>query len=127
MPVALVAVLREHREAQQLDRKTLGAAYKDGDLVFALADGSVVKPAAYGKAVLELLKRCGLEGATLHSLRDTHASLLAAAGVPIEVVSKRLGHSTIAITMERYLDVYTSRDRAAAEAFGSVLAAKTPA
>jgi integrase len=53
----------------------------------------------------------------LHDLRDTHASLLAKAGVPIEVVSKRLGHSNIAITVDRYLVVYRDRDEAAAAAF----------
>jgi integrase len=50
----------------------------------------------------------------LHDLRDTHASLLAQAGVPIEVVSKRLGHSSIAITVDRYVSVYRDRDAAAA-------------
>ena len=54
---------------------------------------------------------------TLHDLRDTHASLLAKAGVPIEVVSSRLGHSSIGITVDRYLTVYKDRDAAAASAF----------
>jgi len=45
----------------------------------------------------------------LARLRDTHASLLAQGGVPIEVVSKRLGHASIGITVERYLHVYTER------------------
>jgi hypothetical protein len=43
------------------------------------------------------------------------------AGIPIEVVSKRLGHSGIAITAQRYLSVYSSRDAAAAEAFEDLL------
>lgn len=51
---------------------------------------------------------------TLHDLRDTHASLLAKAGVPIEVVSNRLDHSCIGITVDRYLTVYKDRDPAAA-------------
>jgi integrase len=48
---------------------------------------------------------------------DTHASLLAKAGVPIEVVSQRLGHSAISITVDRYITVYRERDQAAADAF----------
>jgi integrase len=52
-----------------------------------------------------------------HNLRDTQASLLAKAGVPIEVVSKRLGHANIGITMERYLQVYRDQDVDAAEKF----------
>jgi len=46
-------------------------------------------------------------------ISGTHALLLAKAGVPIEVVSKRLGHSTITITVDRYLVVYRDRDKAA--------------
>ena len=71
-------VLKQHREAQDADRALLETAYRDSDLVFAKADGSVVKPAAYGKAVLELLRRCDMENVTLHSLRDTRR--LAACG-----------------------------------------------
>lgn len=90
---------------------------EDGDLVFAHAGGSPVDPWNFGRAARDLLRRSGLPGLTLRSLRDTHASILAKKGVPVEVVSKRLGHSSISITAERYLDVYSSPD-AAAEAFG---------
>ena len=57
----------------------------------------------------------------LHDLRDTHASLLAKAGVPIEVISKRLGHSDVSITYDRYITVYRDRDAEAAEAFGKIV------
>jgi integrase len=63
--------------------------------------------------VRDLILRAGITPITLHGLRDTHASLLAKVGVPLEVVSKRLGHSNIAITAERYLDVYMDRDKEA--------------
>jgi integrase len=61
--------------------------------------------------------RTGVTRITLHDLRDTHASLLAKAGVPIEVVSQRLGHSSIGVTVDRYVTVYKDRDAAAARAF----------
>ncbi len=54
--------------------------------------------------------------------RDTHASLLAKAGVPIEVVSQRLGHSCIGVTVDRYVTVYRERDAAAAAAFARLVA-----
>jgi integrase len=56
------------------------------------------------------------------SLRDTHASLLAKRGVPLEVVSKRLGHSNISITANRYLHVYQSQDVAAASVLNDLCA-----
>ena len=43
------------------------------------------------------------EDVTPYSLRHTHASYLISKGIPIEYISKRLGHASIAIT----LDVYT--------------------
>jgi integrase len=67
--------------------------------------------------VKDLVRRSGVTSITLHGLRDTHASLLAKAGVPIEVVSKRLRHSSIGVTCDRYIDVYADRDAAAATAF----------
>jgi hypothetical protein len=48
-------------------------------------------------------------------------SLCAQAGVPIEVVSQRLGHASIGVTVERYLHVYRSRDAEAADAFGRLV------
>ena len=78
--------------------------------MFARADGSPVDPWNFGCAVRDCIKRAKVTPITLYGLRDTHASLLAKAGVPLEVVSKRLGHASIGITAERYLDVYTDRD-----------------
>lgn len=38
----------------------------------------------------------------IHDLRHTHASQLVAAGVPLNVVQKRLGHESITTTVDRY-------------------------
>jgi integrase len=65
--------------------------------------------------------RAGVTPVTLHRLRDTHASLCAKAGVPLEVVSRWLGHARIGITAERYLHVYSDRDADAADAFGRLV------
>ncbi|MGA7094926.1 MAG: tyrosine-type recombinase/integrase [Candidatus Cybelea sp.] len=113
LPALLVGVLEEHRERQHQERKA-SDAYKDDDLVFARPDGSFARPWNYAAAVKDLAQRAGLKRISLHDLRDTHASLLAANGVPLEVVSKRLGHSSIGVTAERYLHVYSDRDAAAA-------------
>lgn len=64
--------------------------------------------------MIELAARAKVTPITADCLRDTHASLLAKKGVPLEVVSKRLGHADICITTERYLHVYRESDAAAA-------------
>ena len=113
----LVAILRSQRVAQAAERLALGRAYHDEDLVFAQPDGHPIPPWNFAEAFCDLVRRAGVTRITLHDLRDTHASLLAKAGVPIEVVSQRLGHSTISITVDRYITVYRDRDMAAADAF----------
>lgn len=121
IPPELVAILSEHKDAQAKERWAMGSAYQDADLVFARPDGSPIRPWNFGAAFPNLVKRAGVPKIRLHDLRDTHASLSAKAGVPIEVISRRLGHSSIAITMDRYMTVYTGRDEAASEAFASLL------
>ena len=112
----LAAVLKAHRAAQAEERLFLGPAYNDQDLVFAHADGSPVKPWNFGRAVLDCIKRAKVTPITLHGLRRTQGSLLSKAGVPLEVIRKRLRHSNIAVTM-RYLDVDREREAEAAAAF----------
>ncbi|QXU55230.1 tyrosine-type recombinase/integrase [Rhodococcus sp. LW-XY12] len=57
----------------------------------------------------------------LHGLRHTHASLLLAAGVPVKVVSERLGHASVSVTMDVYAHVMPGAQRSAAERFASLL------
>ena len=65
----------------------------------------------------------------LHDLRHTHATLLLKAGVPIKVVSERLGHSTPGFTMATYQHVIPGMQEEAARTFAGILegAADLPA
>jgi integrase len=85
--------------------------------MYAHADGSPIDPWNFGRAVLDCIRRAKVTPITLHGLRDTHASLCAKAGVPLEVVSNRLDHASIGVTAARYLHVYSDRDAEAASAF----------
>ena len=120
LPSTLVTILEQHRKEQQRERNVMRAGYKDDDLVFARPDGSLVNPRNFGTRVTELAERAKVKAITLHSLRDTHASLLAKKGVPLEVVSKRLGHADIRVTAERYLHIYQERDAQAASMLDSL-------
>jgi integrase len=101
LPSSLVAILKSHRAAQAKERLALGSAYAGGDLIFAMPDGNPIRPWNFGAASADLVRRAGVTRIRLHDLRDTHASLWAKAGVPIEVLSRRLGHSSFGITMDR--------------------------
>lgn len=69
----------------------------------------------------KLVARSGLPRIRLHDLRHTHATLLLKGGVPIKVVSERLGHSTPGFTMATYQHVLPGMQAEAARAFAALL------
>jgi len=117
----LLAILESHRAVQAAERIAVRSAYHDEDLIFATPDGTPISSWLFSSAFRNFMKRCPVRRIRFHELRDTHASLLAKAGVPIEVISKRLGHSGIGITYDRYITVYRDRDAEAAEAFAKIV------
>jgi integrase len=63
----------------------------------------------------------GLPEIRLHDLRHTSASLALAAGVPMRVVSERLGHSSIGITQNLYTHVFDQLSRDAADKIANLI------
>jgi integrase len=116
----LLVILESHRAVQAAERIAVRAAH-DEDLIFAKADGTPISSWLFSSAFRNFMKRCQGRRIRFHDLRDTQASSIAKAGVPIEVISKRLGHSDISITYDRYITVYRDRDADAVEAFGKIV------
>lgn len=86
-------------------------------------EGTHMPPTMISRLYRAHVAAAGLRYLPLRDLRHTHATLMLEAGVDVVVVSRRLGHSTIAITDAHYLRPKRSADRAAADAFGAMLAA----
>ena len=97
-----VETLREHRERQMLERSLMGDAYVDNDLVFAKEDGTWIHPDGFSDLFWRHTKEAKLPRIRFHDLRHTHATLALAAGVHPKVVSERLGHASITITLDTY-------------------------
>ncbi len=111
-----VGVLLSQQLRQGTERDQWGEAYNDHGLVFAREDGSPMPPSDVTTAFYRLTDAAGLRRVRLHDLRHGQASLMLAAGVPIAVVSKRLGHSSIAITSDTYSHLLEGVGQQAAEA-----------
>ena len=73
--------------------------------VFCRPDSKPTHPQLLSAAFKKLVSSSGLQRIRIHDLRHTHATLLLKAGVPIKVVSERLGHSTPGFTMATYQHV----------------------
>ena len=110
-----VAVLRNHHRIQLDERATAGADYQDRDLVFASPTGQAIHPDLFSQTFERTVKRVGLRRVRLHDLRHTYATLALRAGVDAKTVSMRLGHSTVAFTLDVYTKAVPQLDQEAAD------------
>jgi integrase len=88
-----VGLLRVHRRQQHEEREEWGTDYEARDLVVCHENGSPIHPHSFSQTFERLVKRAGIRVIRLHDLRHTHATLALTAGVPVMVVSERLGMS----------------------------------
>jgi hypothetical protein len=117
LPPSMLDCLETHRKSQNEFRRQFGPDYRsDLDLIFANPDGSPLMPNSVSATVSRLCKRLGLpEGASLHVLRHSHASLLLENGVDIATISESPGHSSVRTTADIYSHAIRGKDRAAAQ------------
>jgi integrase len=122
VPEWALQVVREHRDKQDGDRRLFGADYIDNNLIFCQPNGSYYSPDRLGARVVELMRKEGLQGVSLHSLRHSHASILLSKGVPAAVVSERLGHADQNITLSIYSHALPADTHAAAKIWNASMA-----
>ena len=114
LPAILVKALREHLAEQNEFKKLFGADYQDQGLVFARPDGSIWKPESFTEEYFRFTRKIGVK-VRFHDLRHSHASQLLRAGVPVKVVSERLGHSAVGITLDTYSHMLPGMQEEAAQ------------
>jgi integrase len=111
---ATVAALREHRVRQLEERLVVGPRWQDSGLVFTWPDGRPLHPERFSRWFEQHARAAGLPKIRLHDVRHSYATAALAAGIPAKVVSERLGHANIAITMDTYSHVLPGLDAQAA-------------
>ncbi|MFC1986393.1 tyrosine-type recombinase/integrase [Chloroflexota bacterium] len=117
LPPSMVELFKVYRADQELLRIQLGVSLDSDDFVFIRPDGSPINPNAVTLAFRRITNKAGLKDLRIHDLRHTHASLMLTAGVHPKVVSERLGHANIGITLDIYSHVLPGLQEAAAEKF----------
>jgi integrase len=120
LPEFLHPYLTHQRDDQACRRVELGEGWQDTDLIIDAGDGSAVSPVNLSSAWPRFLKRSGLPHVRFHDLRHGHATLMLMQGVHPKVVSERLGHSSIGITLDTYSHVLPGMQAEAAQAFDAL-------
>ena len=105
LPAIAIEALRSHRAKQARERLALGPAYDDHDLVCPRPGGAPWPPDMFSTTFAASVRRSGMKLFRFHDLRHSHASQLLKAGVHPKVVSERLGHAGIGITLDTYSHV----------------------
>lgn len=105
------------RRAEERGRRKTGA----DEIVFTKEDSSWIHPDLFSQSFDRAVAKLDLPRISLHDLRHTHATLLLRAGVPVKVVSERLGHANVAFTMSVYQHVLPGMQAEAAEVFAQLL------
>jgi integrase len=120
LPADTIAMLRDHRKRQIELRLQLGQGGQPV-LVFSTIEGAMLSPNNVTRAWGRALRCRGLPPVGFHSLRHSHASALIRAGVDILTISRRLGHSKAAITLDTYGHLIEGADADAVKAIEGML------
>jgi integrase len=99
---ATVAALRAHRTRQVEERLLVGGGYRDAGWVFARPDGDHLHPNMVTRWFYVLAAGVGLPRIRLHDLRHSAVTAMLHAGIPVKVVSERVGHSSTSFTQDVY-------------------------
>jgi integrase len=127
-----VDLLRAHRRSQAESKMANRTTYRDHGLVFAKEYGDLTNRADMIEWPLQanhlgqrqffrLVKSSNVRAITFHGMRHTCATLLLKAGEPVHVVSQRLGHARVEITLNTYAHVLPDMQKQAAATMGAIL------
>ncbi|WP_139490112.1 site-specific integrase [Brevibacillus dissolubilis] len=117
LPQTVVDALNKYRIRQNTRKLSLGTAYHDHDLIVCTEDGKPVEPRNFVRHFDRMIKESGSPKIRFHDLRHTHATILLQIGEHPKVVSERLGHSRISVTLDTYSHVLPDMQKDAAENF----------
>lgn len=126
--VALPAFTRPYLERQrvaQQERRQQCSDWQNEDLIVDRGDGAPLHPDTLSSAWRRFVKVNGLPRIRFHDLRHAHATLMLIQGVHPKVVSERLGHASVGITLDTYSHVLPTMQTEAVDAFDRLFAARS--
>jgi len=110
-----VDVLTAWRHWQQTEQRAAGI--DSAGWIFTDGGGEPIHPHAISQTFERIARRAAVTVIRLHDVRHTHGTLLIAAGVPVKVVTERLGHAHPAFTIDTYQHVLPGMQAEAARVF----------
>ncbi|MBP2658562.1 MAG: integrase family protein, partial [Firmicutes bacterium] len=118
LPADVTKELKKYRKWQEWQKHLLGDKWEDNDMVLANNFGRVVDTSNFTSRYFKnMLVQAGIDRSVkFHDLRHTHATLFLLQGVIVKVVSERLGHTSIKMTLDTYSHVLPDMQETAVKA-----------
>ena len=121
LDASTLEALRAHAARQADEQRQWREDLVDVNLVFTRPDGRPLVPWLVSKAFREHSRAAMLPLIPLHGLRHSYATLALSSGVNPRIVSARLGHATVALTLDVYSHVLPQADREAAQSIAALI------
>ncbi|MBM3133063.1 MAG: site-specific integrase, partial [Chloroflexi bacterium] len=125
LPPSAIGLIRSLKARQMEQYEAAGLAWDESRFVFCNSDGGPMSPDTITHAFKRIASKLGLSKVRFHDLRHSHATLMLKAGVHPKIVSERLGHASINITLDTYTHILPGLQEAAALAFEESLAVRS--
>ncbi len=113
VPQAVLDAVKQRELVVNKNRLQYGPDYKQHDLVCCWPDGDILCPQTMYHRFKRMLKTTSLPDIRFHDLRHSCASALLDMDVPLKVISDMLGHSSIKVTADIYIDVLEKKKQPA--------------
>ncbi|MGG5737781.1 tyrosine-type recombinase/integrase [Bacillus cereus group sp. IBL03679] len=117
IPLEVIEELKKRKLQINKDKLRIGPAYHDLDLITCNNLGKVTTRSTFTSHFNKVIENAGIKKIKFHDTRHTHATLLLKQGVHPKVVSERLGHSDISLTLRIYSHVLPNMQEDAVKAF----------
>lgn len=103
--------LKKQKQKQRLNKILLGELNIDSGYVCTNSLGNPIDPHYISKRFAQAVKKYNFKRIRFHDLRHSHATLLLKENIHPKIVSERLGHSSISITLDTYTHVSPEIER----------------
>ncbi len=105
IPDIILEELKQYKREQDIHKDKYKEIYVDEDYVFANPIGKYILPDTLRKSFSKVLKDNNIRHINFHGLRHTYATRLFEKGVPLKIIQKLLGHSSLEITADIYTHI----------------------
>ncbi|GKU82564.1 hypothetical protein NCCP28_19600 [Niallia sp. NCCP-28] len=121
----VILELKSYKLKKQQQLLQVGQKLSDEHFVISAFGGEPVNPNTIHKQFLYDIKLAGVKRIRFHDLRHTHATIMLEIGESSKVVSERLGHSNVSMTLDKYSHVTSNLQDTSAENFSKALRKST--